>query len=188
MVWCPCHNTPAPFPLRAFSSSLLTPFPRQTARPKLHQLAGLGALAGSRHHFMQLPARLGIRLHLPIPIVVRPRVKQCLQLATLVRRGLLNRPLDLSNLAHGTKCNAMHSGVNSATSKAASSSQKPLVSGRAGSPLPTAVCPPGLTQLPKRPKPGQAAFRPSAVSVALYYEVRRRLEALPGVSRSEERR
>ena len=73
----------------------------------------LGVLAGSRHHFVQLAARLGIRLHLPIPIVVRPGMKQRLQLATLLRRELLNRPLDFSNRAHGTKLSGMHYGVNS---------------------------------------------------------------------------
>src|ERR1035437_6144970 len=70
-------------------------------------------LARSRHHFVQLAARLGIRLHLPIPIVVRPGMKQRLQLATLLRRELLNRPLDFSNRAHGTKLSGMHYGVNS---------------------------------------------------------------------------
>ena len=49
-------------------------------RWKIHELAGLGVLAGSRHHFVQFSTRFGIHLHLPIPIVVRPGVKQCLQL------------------------------------------------------------------------------------------------------------
>jgi hypothetical protein len=75
-------------------------------------LASLGDLAGSRDHFVQLAARLGIRLHLAIPIVVRPGMKQCLQLATLLRRELFNRPLDLSNCAYGTKLGIMHYGVN----------------------------------------------------------------------------
>jgi hypothetical protein len=41
---------------------------------------------------VRLAARLGVRLHLPVPIVVRPGVKQRLQLATL-----------FSNRAHGTE-------------------------------------------------------------------------------------
>ena len=84
------------------------------ASREIHGLAGLGVLAGSRHHFVQLAARLGIRLHLPVPIVVRPGMKQRLQLATLLRREFLNRPFDLSNRAHGTKLNVMHYAVNSA--------------------------------------------------------------------------
>ena len=51
-------------------------------------------------------------------------------------------------------------------------------------PLPAAERQPSRTQFPKRPKSGNAAFRLSAVSVALYYEARRRPEAPPGVSKS----
>jgi hypothetical protein len=41
-------------------------------------------------------------------------MKQPLQLATRLRRELFNRPLDLGNLAHGTKLSVMHYGINSA--------------------------------------------------------------------------
>jgi len=65
---------------------------------------------------VQLAARLGVRLQLPVPIVVRPGMKQRLELAPLLRRELFNRPLDFSNRAHGTKLNGMHYDVNSANS------------------------------------------------------------------------
>ena len=104
---------PNPFGIagtQLFPASPLTSF--QPGRGKIHELAGLGVFAGSRHHFVQLPARLGIRFHLPVPIVVRLGMKQCLQLATLLRRELFYRPLDLSNRAHGTNLSVTHSGVN----------------------------------------------------------------------------
>lgn len=88
----------------------MTSFP--LANGKIHEVASSGVFAGSRHHFVQLTARLGISLHLPIPIVVRPGMKQCLQLATLLRRELFNRPFDFSNCAHGTKLSAVLYGVN----------------------------------------------------------------------------
>ena len=56
----------------------------------------------------------GIALHLLVPIVVLERMQQCLQLAALLQRELVNRSLDFSNLAHAGKLSAMRFGVNAA--------------------------------------------------------------------------
>lgn len=71
-----------------------------TGRWKIHQFAGLGVFPGCRHHFMQLPSKLGVLGHLAIPIIVRPGVQQRLQLAPLLRGKLVNGSLDFSNRAH----------------------------------------------------------------------------------------
>src|ERR1035441_5869284 len=50
--------------------------------------------------------------------------------------------------------------------RAASSSRKPLVRGRAGSTLPAAEFPPSITHFPERPKRRKAVFRPLTLSLA----------------------
>src|ERR1035437_3269856 len=56
----------------------------------------------------------GIAFHLFVPFVVLERMQQCLQLATLLQRELVNRSLDFSNRAHAGKLSAMRFGVNAA--------------------------------------------------------------------------
>ena len=51
-----------------------------------------------------------------------------------------------------------------------------------GRDLPAAECPPPLTRFPKLLKQGKAAFPAVDSKPDLYYEVRRRLKAPPGVS------
>ena len=56
----------------------------------------------------------GIALHLPVPIVILERMQQCLQLATLLQRELVNRSLDFSNRAHAGKLSVLQFGFNAA--------------------------------------------------------------------------
>ena len=81
---------------------------------QVNQFAGLGIFFRSLHQPIQLAARLSIRSHLAIPIVVRPGMEQRFQLATLLWRELVNRSLDFSNRAHAGKLSPMGKGVNAA--------------------------------------------------------------------------
>jgi hypothetical protein len=101
------HCSAARIPGRPWPSFLV-------ADRQVNQFAGLGILFRSFHQPIQLAARLGIRSHLAIPIVVRPGMEQRFQLATLLRRELVNRSLDFSNRAHAGKLSAMRKGVNAA--------------------------------------------------------------------------
>jgi hypothetical protein len=65
------------------------------------------------HELVEL-ASGGITFHLPIPIIVRSRMQKRFQLATLLRRELVNRSLDFGNRAHAGKLSAMRKGVNGA--------------------------------------------------------------------------
>ena len=65
----------------------------------------------------------------------------------------------------------------------ASSSRKPLVPGRAGSPWLAAECPPSLTRFPKPAQTRESRHPPVCRKPGLYYEVRRRRKALRRVPR-----
>jgi len=103
------HCSAARIPGRLLPSFLV-------AGRQVNQFAGLGIFFRSFHQPIQLAARLSIRSHLAIPIIVRPRMEQRFQLATLLRRELVNRSLDFSNRAHVGKLSAMRNDVNSAKS------------------------------------------------------------------------
>ena len=56
----------------------------------------------------------GVCFHLLVPIVVRERMQQRLQLAPLLRREFLDGRPDFSNRAHAGKLSAIRNGVNEA--------------------------------------------------------------------------
>jgi hypothetical protein len=56
----------------------------------------------------------GIALHLLVPFVALERMQQCLQLAALLQRELVNRRLYFSNRAHAGKLSVTRIGVNAA--------------------------------------------------------------------------
>jgi hypothetical protein len=81
---------------------------------QVNQFASFGVFFRRFHQFIEFAARLGIALHLPIPIIILERMQQRFQLATLLQRKPLNRTENFSNRAHAGKLSAIGNGVNQA--------------------------------------------------------------------------